>query len=71
MAFSKSTMVLALYMFILWYVATPKSAGGMGFLIGDLPSTGSAQMKTIVHGAAFVVFFMLTSGYVVKMAGSS
>jgi hypothetical protein len=70
-ALSKTTMVLALYMYILWYVATPKACGGLGFFVGDFPTgaTTTNRMKTIVHGIAFVLVFMLTSGYVVKLAG--
>ena len=61
---SKSTIVLALYVFILYYFLMPSSFGTGGLLdVGE-----SARMKALIHGAVFAVVFILTSGYVVKMA---
>jgi len=62
-------VVMALYMFILYYILIPKMNGGM---IIDLPgSTSSQKTVNITHGVIFVVVFMLTSKYVLKMAGGN
>ena len=59
-------LVMALYMFVLYYALIPKMNGGP-FL--DFPSSETDQkMVNVAHAIVFIAIYLLTVKYVVKMA---
>lgn len=62
-------LIMALYMFVLYYLTVPKAHGGP---LLNIPSdTSNSKTLNIAHGIIFTALFMLTSKYVVKMAGGA
>ena len=60
-------IVMALWMFVLYYVTIPKMNGGP---LIDFPDASDRKITNMVHAVLFIALYLLTVKYVVKMAGS-
>ena len=63
-----SMLVMALWMFVLYYATIPKMNGGP-FI--DLPDNKDPKVTNMVHAVVFVALYMFSVKYVVKMASGS
>ena len=60
-------IVMALWMFVLYYATIPKMNGGP-FI--NLPNDKDRKMANITHAAVFIGLYLLTVNHVVKMASN-
>ena len=61
-------LVMALWMFVLYYLTIPKMNGGP---LIDLPNNNDRKMTNIAHAVVFIALYMFSVKYVVKMAAGS
>ena len=61
-------LVMALWMFVLYYVTIPKMNGGP-FL--NLPDDKDQKITNISHAVVFIGLYLVSAKYVLKMATGS